>query len=210
MDEIELVRSLRAPAPASPTERDRIRARFAVGLAQSATRPGSGPGWWRRLGRPAVLAATALLLVGMVSVVGAAIFAEWGPGSGVAVGEADIRGEIADTQAAIALPPGETYPDLFPHEAAETNNLAQYLGVQQVQFYAMCSWANYWLESHAASDAGGVAAATAMIAEFPAWQAIADPRLADDSIRKQIDEVAAAAAAGDPEPIESLVAAACP
>ena len=209
MNEIELVRSLPAPAPASASERDRIRSRFAAGLARGSTRPRTSLGWWRRLGRPALLAATALLLVGTVSVVGAAIFAEWGGGEHAAT-EAEIRAEITDTQAAIALPRGETYPDLFPHEAAETNNLAQYLGVQQVQFYAMCSWANYWLESHRANDAGGVTAATAVIAEFPTWQAIADPRLADDSIRTQIDEVVAAAAAGNPEPIEGLVAAACP
>jgi hypothetical protein len=208
MDEIELVRSLPAPAPASPTERDRIRASFATGLVQMATRPRTGSGWWRRLSRPAVLAATALFLAGMVTVVAAGVFAEWG-GAGVAATEADIRAEIADMQAAIALPPGETYPDLFPHKAAETNNLAKYLGVQQVQFYAMCSWATYWLESHAANDAGGVAVATAVIAEFPTWQAIADPRLADDTIRRQIDEVVAAAAAGDREPIDGLVAAAC-
>lgn len=49
-----------------------------------------------------------------------------------------------------------------------------------------------------------------MIAEFPTWRAIADPRLADDSIRTQIDKVVAGAAAGDPEHIEGLVAAACP
>jgi hypothetical protein len=208
MDEIELVRSLPASASASPSERDRIRLRFAAGLRQRATRPRSPLGWWRRLGRPAVLAATALLLIGTVSVVGAAIFAEWG-GVEHSATQAEIRAEIADTQAAIDLPPGETYPDLFPHEAAETNNLAQYLGVQQVQFYAMCSWANYWLDSNAANAAGDVAAATAVIAEFPTWQAIADPRLADDSIRKQIDEVVAAAAAGNSEPIEGLVAAAC-
>ena len=209
MDEIQLVRSLPGAAPASASERERIRARFTTGLAQRATQPITGLRWWRRLARPAVLAVTGLLLVGTVSVVGAAIFAEWG-GEDVRVSEAEIRAEIAETQAALALPPGESYPDLFPYGAAETNNLAQYLGVQQVQFYAMCSWANYWLESHAAGDQASVAVATAMIAEFPIWQAIADPRLADDSIREQIDQVVAGAAAGDPVPIEGLVAAACP
>jgi hypothetical protein len=208
MDEIELVRSLPAPAPAPPSERDRIRSRFATAVEQRTAEPGMRLGWWRRLTRPTVLAATALLLVGTVSAVGAAIFYEW-PGPGDKVTEADIRTEIADTQAAIPLPPGESYPDLFPQQSAP-NNLAQYLGVQQVQFYAICSWSNYWLDAHAEGDARAVAAATAAIAEFPTWRAIADPRLADDGIRNQIDEVVAAAAAGDPEPITGLVLAACP
>ncbi len=208
MDEIELVRSLPAPTPASPNERDRIRSRFATAVAQRTAEPRTRLGWWRRLSRPAVLAATALLLVGTVSAVGAGIFAEWGGPQHTAT-EAQIRAEIADTQAAIALPPGDSYPDLFPQQAAP-NNLAQYLGVQQVQFYAMCSWSNYWLDAHAAGDAAAVAAGTAAIAKFPTWQSVADPRLADDSIRNQIDEVVAAAAAGDPAPIQGLVEAACP
>lgn len=76
MDEIELVRSLPAPAPASNLERDRIRSRFVSAVAQRSAEPRTLLDWWRRLRRAALLAATAMLLVGTLSAVGAAIFAE--------------------------------------------------------------------------------------------------------------------------------------
>lgn len=207
MDEIELVRGLRVASPASPAERERVRALITAAIARKAAPQLRVLPLRRRVGRPAMLAAAALLLVGTVSAVGAAIFAEWGAGDHPAT-EAQIRAEIADTQAAIPLPPGEAYPDLFP-DFASPNNLAQYLGVQQVQFYAMCSWSNYWLDARVAADEPKLAMATAVISQFPTWQSIADPRLADDTIREQVDQVVAAANAGDAEPIKLLVEAAC-
>ena len=208
MDEIEIVRMLPAPPAASALERQRIRSRLVHAIAHSpAVRHPALP-WGRRLRRPLLVAVGLLLLAGTVSAVGAGVFEEWG-GPGHEVSEAAIRAEIADTERAIALPPGESYPDLFPYYAVP-HNLVQYLGVQRVQFHAMCRWSDYWLASNVKGDKQGLAAATAVIARFPRWQSIADRRLADDSVRSLIDRVVAGAVAGNPAPIREFVQATCP
>lgn len=74
----------------------------------------------------------------------------------------------------------------------------------------MCAWSNYWLDGHQAGNAKQMAAALAVIERFPTWKSIADPRLADDSIRKEIAQVVAGTQNGDAAPVEFLVEAACP
>lgn len=81
--------------------------------------------------------------------------------------------------------------------------------MQRVQSYAMCAWSRDWLDGHAVNDRGRMAEAANVIEQFPRWQSIADPRLADESIRDQIRTVVAAVAAGDAKPVELLVQSAC-
>jgi hypothetical protein len=208
MNEMEILRGLGAPTAATPSERARVREALIERMDDdSVGKDRADIGVGRRLRRPAVLAVAALFAVGTITVVGAAIFIEWGPVDHPATA-AQVRAEIADTQAVTPLPPGQTYPDLFAK--TDPNNLAKFLGVQQVQFFAMCAWSNYWLDGHQADNGQQMATAFAVIKDFPTWKSIADPRLADDSIRKEIAEVVAGAQTGDAAPVELLVQAACP
>ena len=103
------------------------------------------------------------------------------------------------------LPAGQKYPiDALRTRAEPAGNLTVFAGDQQVQFYAMCAWSGAWLEADLAGDRAGVARATEMIATFPAWKSVSDPRLADDSIRTQIESVVVAAQAGNRGPVQGL------
>jgi hypothetical protein len=121
---------------------------------------------------------------------------------------AQVRAEIAQAKAAHPLPAGEVYPDLFPTWAAP-NNFTQYLGVQTVEVYAMCSWSHFWVDGHQAGNQSQMQVALPVIEGFPKWQMIVDPRLADDSIRQQMAEVVAGVRAGEAGPIITLIEGAC-
>lgn len=97
------------------------------------------------------------------------------------------------------------YPVMALKRLAEpAGNLTQYVGVQTVDFHATCAWSRYWLDGQRAGDASQMTRALATIEEFPTWQAVSDPRLADDSIRREIGGVVAGARRGDPVPVKLM------
>jgi hypothetical protein len=140
MDEIVVLRTF-APNVSPATTPEIALARTAM-LAHIARR--TAP---RRaallpaLRRSSVLALAAILIAGIVSMVGAAVyFGEWGPVNHPAT-PAVIDGEISSTIAVTPLPAGHTYPIAAIRARAEpAGNLTLFAGVQQVQFYAMCAW----------------------------------------------------------------------
>lgn len=147
----------------------------------------------------------ALITAGVATGAGAALYlGERGPVTHPATA-AEIEAEITSTMAATPLPAGRTYPvDELRARAEPVGNLTTLAGVQQVQFYAMCAWSGSWLAADHAGDGAGAARAAEVIATFPTWQSVADPRLADDSIRTQVGSVVAAASSGDRVPVQAL------
>ncbi len=205
MDEVTILRTL-APSiePARPAEVAAARA-ILFGHIELKTQPRRLPHLRRpSLRRPVALAFGALMLAGVVSVAGAAIFWEWGPVDHPATA-AQIESEIVSTMAVTPLPAGGAYPvDAIRARAKPVGNVTVFAGVQQVQFYAMCAWSGAWLDADQKGDEAAVRQATKVIGTFLTWQAVADPRRADASIRTQIKSVVAAAAAGDPAPVQGL------
>ena len=208
MDEIAILRTL-APSvnPATSAEVNVARMALLGHIDRQAESRSTGLPHLRRpsLRRPTLLAFGALVLAGMVSVAGAAFYlGEFGPVDHPATAD-QIEAEITSTMADTPLPAGRTYPvDALRTRAEPAGNLTVFAGVQQVQFYAMCAWSGAWLEADLAGDRAGVARATEMIATFPAWKSVSDPRLADDSIRTQIESVVVAAQAGNRGPVQGL------
>lgn len=208
MDEIAILRAL-APTVNAATSAEVNVARMALlGRIDQHVRPRStGLPYLRRpsLRRPTILAFGALLMAGMITVVGAAVYlGEFGPVDHPATAD-KIEAEITSTMADTPLPAGQTYPvDALRARAEPAGNLTVFAGVQQVQFYAMCAWSGAWLDADLAGDQTGVARATEVITTFPAWKSVSDPRLADESVRTQIKSVVAAARAGDRGPVQGL------
>lgn len=208
MDEIAILRAL-APSDDAATSAEVNVARMALlgHIDQRAQPRSTGLPYFRRpsLRRPTLLAFGALLIAGMVSVAGAAFYlAEFGPVDHPATA-GQIEAEITSTMAATPLPVGRTYPvDALRSRAEPAGNLTLFAGVQQVQFYAMCAWSGAWLDADRNGDEAGAARATKMIATFPTWKSVSDPRLADDSIRTQIRSVVVAAQAGNRSPVQGL------
>ncbi len=208
MDEIAILRTL-APAVTPATSADVSVARMALldHIDQQVQPRSTRLPYLRRpsLRRPTLLAFAALLLAGMVTVVGAAVYlGEFGPVDHPATAN-QIEAEITSTMANTPLPAGQTYPvDALRARAEPAGNLTVFAGLQQVQFYAMCAWSGAWLDADLSGDQTGVARATEVITTFPAWKSVSDPRLADESIRTQMKSVAAAARAGDRGPVQGL------
>lgn len=208
MDEIAILRAL-APTVAPATSADVYAARMGLlGHINQQTNPRTaGLRYFRRpsLRRPTLLAVGALLIAGVVTVAAAAFYlGEFGPVDHPATAD-QIEAEITSTMADTPLPAGQTYPvDALRARAEPAGNLTVFAGVQQVQFYAMCAWSGAWLDADLAGDRAGLVRATEMIASFPAWKSVSDPRLADESIRTEIESVVVAARAGDRGPVRGL------
>lgn len=207
MNEMTILRRLGNVALPSVPERERARSVLLAAMSRQPARAWLPTLPIGRFRRSALLTVVALIVVGMVSAVGAAIFIEWGPVDHPATA-AQVRVEITQAKAAHPLPAGEVYPDLFPTWAAP-NNFTQYLGVQTVEVYAMCSWSHFWVDGHQAGNRSQMQVALPVIEGFPKWQMIADPSLADDSIREQMADVVAGVQAGDAGPIITLIQGAC-
>jgi hypothetical protein len=206
MDEVMLLRTL-VPSGTAPTPAEVTAARTAVlgHIDQRSQRrvtflsPMRPPSF-----RRSTLLAVGILLVA-VSAVGAALYlGEFGPVDHPATAS-QIEAEITSTMAVTALPAGQAYPvDALRARAEPAGNLTVFAGVQQVQFYAMCAWSGAWLDADRSGDAEGAAQAVKVISTFPTWKAVSDTRLADESIRKQVRAVVAAAQDGDRGPVQGM------
>jgi hypothetical protein len=206
MDDIALLRDF-APQPSlDATERQAARSAL-IGHIERASRP-------RRLAiLPGVrrtrwtIALACVLLLAASAAIGAGAFrylSEWGPVDHPATVEA-LDYEIEDTMAATPLPPGYAYPVEALRTLAEPpGNLTLFAGVQAVQFHAMCAWTGYWLDGHDNADKHQMARALATIEQFPTWQTVSDPRLADQSVRDEVASVIAGAREGKPAPVQVM------
>lgn len=206
MDEIVLLRTL-VPSGIAPTSGEVAAARTALlgHIDQRSQRRAVFLSPLRRpsLRRSPLLAAAALLVV--VSAAGAAFYlGEFGPVDHPATAK-QIETEITSTMADTPLPAGQVYPvDALRERAEPAGNLTVFAGVQQVQFYAMCAWSGAWLDADRTGDDAGAARAAKVIATFPTWKAVSDPRLADESIRTEIGAVVVAAQHGNRLPAQDL------
>jgi hypothetical protein len=211
MDELSILRRLTPTVgPAEPAEEGVIRAALLDHIDRRSHRSHPAGRIRHRLrrpsiGQPAALAIGALLLAGVVSVVGAAIYlGEWGPVEHPATAR-ELDAEITSTIAVTPLPAGRAYPVAELRARAEpAGSLTRFAGVQQVQFYAMCAWSGSWLDADQRNDQRERERAADMIAQFSTWQSVADVRLAGDSIRNQVRAVVGAARSGDRAPMQDL------
>jgi hypothetical protein len=208
MDDISLLRNF-SPEPTIDALESRMARAALVEHIEGSTQPrrlAFLPGVRRPRARRSIAFAGALLLMTSVAV-GAGVLtyvAEWGPVDHPAT-VASINQEIDDTMALSALPPGYSYPVAALRQWAEpAGNLADFQGVQSVQFHAMCAWTAYWLDGHKAGNGSQMALALLTIQEFPSWQSVSDPRLADDSIRQEVAAVVAGAQSNNAAPVELL------
>lgn len=208
MDDIAILRDF-APEPTiDPLESQTARAALIeyMELWSRPRRLAFLPGVRRPRARRSVAFAAVLLLMVSAAVGARALtyMAEWGPVDHPAT-VAEIDQEIDDTMAAIALPPGYAYPVKALRQWAEPpGNLTLLVGVQSVQFHAMCAWTAYWLDGHRAGDGSQMALALLTVEKFPGWQSVSDPRLADDSIRQEVANVVTGARSGDAAPVELM------
>ena len=208
MDDIALLRDL-APEPAVDPAEVLIARTVLIEHIERRSRAGRF-GFISRLGRPKsrrAIALAGLLTFAGAAAVGAGAFkyvAEWGPIDHPATVAALDR-EIHETMAAIPLPPGYTYPVEALRSLAEPpGNLTIYAGVQAVELHAMCAWTGYWLDGNRTADRSQMAAAVATMERFPTWQAISDPRLADQSVRDEVNRAIDGAEHGQPAPVQLM------
>lgn len=208
MDDIAFLRDFALKPTIDPLESRTARAALLEHIERGSRprRLAFLPAVRRPLARRSVAFAGVLLLLTSAAVGAGALryVAEWGPVDHPAT-VASINQEIDDTMAVIALPPGYSYPVAALRQWAEpAGNLADFLGVQSVQFHAMCAWTAYWLDGHKAGNGAQMALALLTIQEFPDWQSVSDPRLADDSIRQEVAAVVAGAGSNTAAPVELL------
>lgn len=166
----------------------------------------------RRFGvrRPALLAVGLLVVSGLATAVGAGaniIRMEWGSLPEQQRTAAEINAEIAEAMKTTPVPPGYTFPPLSVSD--DGGVWGSYSGQSMVEFNAICAWYGDWTSALAEGDRFRLARDRAMLDEILTWKTIADPFLADDSVRDGLRSLNASADAGDPTPIEAFRAANC-
>ena len=192
----------------SPRSRAFVDGRITVAIAAEAARRTSR----RRIGfrRPVFLAVGLLVVSAMVVSVGAAthiIRMEWGSLPDQQRTPAQINAEIAVAMKTTPVPPGYTFPALSVPEGSGV--WGSYGGQSMVEFNAICAWYGDWTTAFAQGDQARVARDRAMMGEILTWKTIADPALADDSVRNLLRSLNRSADAGDPKPIEQFRATNC-
>ena len=192
----------------SPRSRALVDGRITDAIAAEAARRASR----RRIGfrRPVFLAVGLLVVFGMVASVGAAthiIRMEWGSLPEQQRTPAQINAEIAVAMKTTPVPPGYTFPPLSVPQSSDT--WGSYAGQEMVEYNAICAWYGDWTTAFAQGDRARVARDRAMMGEILTWKTIADPFLADDSVRNLFRSLNASADAGDPKPIEQYRANNC-
>ena len=192
----------------SPRSRAFVDSRITDAMAAEAARRTSR----RRIGfrRLIVLAVGLLVVSGLVTAVGAAthiIRLEWGSLPEQQRTPAQINAEIAVAMKTTPVPPGYTFPPLSVPEGSGV--WGSYGGQEMVEFNAICAWYGDWTTAFAQGDQARVARDRAMMGEILTWKTIADPFLADETVRNGLRGLNASADAGDPKPIKQFRATNC-
>jgi hypothetical protein len=187
----------------SPRSRTLVDRRVTDAMAtETARRTPRRRAGFRRL---IVLAVGLLVVSGLVASVGAAthiIRMEWGSLPEQQRTPAQINAEIAVAMKTTPVPPGYTFPPLSVSEGSGV--YGSYSGQSMVEFNAACGWYGDWTTAFAQGDQARVARDRAMMGEILTWKTIADPFLADDSVRNLFRSLNASADASDPKPIEEF------
>jgi hypothetical protein len=203
--EAALGRSFAFDMPLAARERVDRRVRGAM-TAAGAGRPSRR--WQFR--RPVLLAVGLVIVSGLATAVGAGVGLvrlEWGSLPQQQHTPAQVNAEIAAAMATTPVPPGYTFPPLAVAEGSGV--WGSYTGQGMVEFNAMCAWYADWTHAFATGDAARLARDRVMMEALLGWKTIADPALADESIREMIRAMNAGADARDPARIDSFLAANC-
>lgn len=115
--------------------------------------------------------------------------------------------ELAAAEKVVPIPSGAVWPSY----TSVVNPSASYSrggGRSQVEFTAVCLWSSSWLGADRMGDTATRATATAMLGEVRTWGLYtgSDPAY---GVRAMIDQLAGAAAQGDPAPLQNFVALNC-
>jgi hypothetical protein len=107
------------------------------------------------------------------------------------------------------LAPGYDVEPLIERFTTAGHGMVQEAGLRgQVFAWSSCSWELTWLDARAAGDSVAQAEATAVLGQIPDWPIV--PLVdGDGSLTATVREVADAAAAGDPGPIQQDTAVNC-
>ena len=162
------------------------------------------------LRRAGLIAVGLLLASGLATAVGAGmhiIRLEWGSLPEQQRTPAQINAEIAAAMKVTPLPPGATFPALSVPDNGSV--WGSYAGQQMVEWNAMCAWYGDWAIAVAAGNRDRLTRDRTMMDAFLGWKTIADPFLADDSVRDLLRSLNAAADAGNPAPIDQFRANNC-
>lgn len=178
-----------------------IDRRVAEAMTNETERRTTNRHWGFR--RPALLAVSLLVVSGLVTAVGAGtniIRLEWGSLPDQQRTPAQINAEIAVAMHMTPVPPGYTFPALSVPE--DDSVWGSHGGQSMVEFNAICAWYGDWTSAFRVGDNDRLARDRAMMGEILTWKTIADPFLADDSVRDQFRRLNSSADAGDPKPID--------
>ena len=173
----------------------------AMALA-GATR---GAGRRPRLRRPVTFAIGLLVVSGLVTAVGAAghfVRLEWGSLPDQQRTPTQINDEIAAATKTTPIPPGYAFPPLSVPEDGSV--WGSYSGQSMVEFNAICAWYGDWLMALKNADDGRMSRHRAMFDQILTWKTIADPNLADESVRDLFRGLNGAADRGDAGPITAF------
>ncbi len=108
-----------------------------------------------------------------------------------------LRSYVAE----LPLAPGFDAEPLIDRFMAGDHGLVQADGLRgQTFFWSVCSWELSWLDAHAAGDAEAQDRATVQLARFPDEPVLGD--IDGAGVTESLRQIAAAAQAGDPRPIQ--------
>ena len=193
----------------SPENRTLVERRVADAMAAETVRRRS-PARRFSLRRGGLIAVGLLLASGLATAVGAGthvIRLEWGSLPEQQRTATQINAEIADAMRVTPLPPGATFPPMsVPDDGSVWGS---HFGQQMVEWNAMCAWYGDWTSAFAQGDRERLARDRTMMDAFLSWKTIADPFLADGTVRDLLHGLNADADAGNPRPIQQFRANNC-
>ncbi len=158
-----------------------------------------------RLRRPVVFAIGLLVVSGLVTAVGAAghfVRLEWGSLPDQQRTPTQINAEIVAAMKTTPIPPGYAFPSLSVPEDGSVWGSSS--GQSMVEFNAICAWYGDWLMALANGDTARQRGDRAMFDQILTWKTIADPNLADESVRDLFRGLNAAVDRGDADPITAF------
>lgn len=205
--DVEVILARSYPITMSPRSRALVDGRIADAMAAEAARRTSR----RHIGfrRPVFLVVGLLVVSSIVTAVGAAthvIRLEWGSLPEQQRTATQINAEIGEAMKTTPVPPGYTFP---PLSVEGSGVWGSYNGQSMVEFNAICAWYGDWTTAFTQGDQSRLARDRAMMGEILTWKTIADPFLADETVRNGLRGLNASADAGDPKPIEQFRATNC-